>query len=147
MSWIQTAIPILRNLIDDLDGQYSDSRLSSSLISNAYLMCNEIKFGIPYRVDVVLEEVAPDPVNDKSFISLVCLKTAASIAYAEYKIASKKSVSITDGPARVDLTNLASQAKDRHDAIALEYHQAMIRYQVNKGDGRFVTGPINRFNL
>lgn len=95
MSWQTETIGILRVLIDDMDDtayRFSDDRLTSVIaVSARYVLSDaEDAFNAEYSIVITPSvSITPDPVDDKTFIDLVVLKSACLIDHTEARRAAK----------------------------------------------------------
>lgn len=136
MTWIDTAIPLLRSILQDVSNtpDYSTSQLTDVLFSAAYLVQSEIDFNYTYVIDIVLRTLTPDPVtnDDKSFVSMTVYKAALFILNSELKTAATQSVSIKDGPSTIDVKGRFKEQKNRYDLMLQEYDK--VKLAIKMGD-------------
>jgi hypothetical protein len=101
MSWTDTLVPMLRNLVGDTDStSYTDCRLEQILAVAAQLVIGEVSFDIDYTIDIDAVTIIPDPISnsDDMFINLVSLKASCILMRSEMKTAaSKEGILIKDG--------------------------------------------------
>ncbi len=137
MSWKEESLPILRTLLGDDESPYTycDERLTDVLVSSARMIRFELSFDVEYTVTVSTSTISPDPSTDNFFIPLMVLYAASKIAGGEYRLASLESVSVTDGPATIDLGGQANALKARMEALAKDYQQAKLQYAIGNAIG------------
>lgn len=137
MAWQDESLPILRTLIgDDLAPYtYSDTRLIDIMVSSAKMINFELSFDTEYTITVSTSTISPDPSTDNYFIPLMVLYAASKIAGGEYRQASLESVSVTDGPATIDLGSRATSLKSRMEALQKDYNSAKLQYMVGNAIG------------
>lgn len=91
MSWQDTALPMLRALIFDLDCTdyaYSDNRLLDVLIVAAYMIESEIDFVTAYTINISGGSITPDPEEDTEFIYFLTLKASCMIDMGNARLAA-----------------------------------------------------------
>jgi len=83
MAWQQELTIITRTLINDLilPYEYSDCRIQQVLTVAAKYVQFDVNLSQKYTIDVVYNNISPDPTNsgDEIFTSLTCLKAACII--------------------------------------------------------------------
>lgn len=91
MSWQNELIPILRNVINDVDEDnytYADTRLEELLVVAAQLVVVDVtNLTTTYTIDVTQYSISPDPTStrDNAFINFVVLKAACLIDQGLYR--------------------------------------------------------------
>lgn len=92
MSWQDTGITILRNLIWDNDSEvtYSDSRLEELLIVAASQIVVEIEFDTDYTVTVSTTTISPDPEDDADFMYFMTMKAACMLDRGNARLAAMR---------------------------------------------------------
>jgi hypothetical protein len=139
-----TSVTIMvRGLINDLvePYNYSDERITELISIGASLVIREVASS-QYVVNQETNTITPSP--SESMLSLIALKTACLITQGEYKEASKRAVSIKDGPSSIDPKEIAKQLGKLSKAMCDSYDKAKIRYQVGDGSvGKAITGPFS----
>lgn len=139
-----TSITIMvRGLINDLvePYNYTDERLTELISIGASLVIREVASS-QYVVDPDTNTITPTP--SEPILSLIALKTACLITQGEYKEASKRAVSIKDGPSSIDTKEIANQLGKLSKAMCDSYDKAKLRYQAGDGSvGKAITGPYS----
>lgn len=111
MSW-QIEIPIIvRSLINDFGQttEYSDERMVQIISVAARYTTIDIDFNTKYSIDVVNNNINPDPCNintrDDDFISFVALKAACLLDQSTYRTkALTEGIKTKLGPAELDIS-------------------------------------------
>lgn len=146
--WYETAIPLLRALIDDLGSPstYSDSRLEELLVYAAFFINRQVDFDQTYTIDVTTTSISPSP--DKDFINLMVLKAATIIFRGEVKVAASEAFRVVDGPSSVD-TSLSYEAKKKlADIMEDDLAKAILQYQLgNSNAGKAIITPYTQPNI
>lgn len=145
-SWDTTMPVILRNLLDDNGAvqAYTDERLVGILAVAAVFVSIDGDFGTTYTIDVEAETISPDPISDKSFLSLTCLKARAMVADGEYRNAARTAIVHRDGPSQIDTKSSAEHLKAVAKNAADDYKKALDNY--NFGDGSLGVAIISTYN-
>lgn len=78
MAWQDTAIPILRTLLNDACGTitYTETRLEELSIASAHFNVQELPFSTDYTVSIPNASISPDPELDVEFINFMVLRAA-----------------------------------------------------------------------
>lgn len=130
---METLVLILRNIINDTVATYtySDARLQQMLAVAAQLLLAETSFSTDYVIEVTTPTITPDPVTngDDAFIALVTLKAAMLITGAEYKIATKSSVTVTDAWSTISNTSAAANYKTLFEEFTKQYKDTLMQYK------------------
>lgn len=145
--------PIVRYLINDVDPTsytYVDSRIQTSILVAAQLTQNEIDFNKIYTISVADSGLTPDPTTtpaDQSFINLVAMRAAVIIYGGEYKLASKSSLKVVDGPSQIDTTGQFTNFGKLYQSAVDAYNKAKIDYIAgNSIGGRAILTPFTYGN-
>lgn len=141
MTWELVIPQIIRGLINDLvpPYTYSDGRLEELIIISSHLLLNEITFDTTYTVSIQELTISPDPATDIGFINLVALKSSLIIIFNELKVSAAQSVSVIDGPAKIQLTDVYKSKKDLYDILQKQYENAKIQHQLgNQNPGKAI---------
>lgn len=89
MAWQNELTIIVRTLINDLTVpyQFSDQRIIQCLVVSAKYVQFDVVLDTSYEVDVVAQNISPDPTVNKDdiFISLLCLKAACIVDQSTYR--------------------------------------------------------------
>ena len=147
--WSDTAIPVLRVLVNDIDGDtYDDSRLETILLASAYMIVNEIDVASTYSVDMSGETISPDPESDVGFMNLLILRTAVLIKNNEAKAAQRLGITIVDGPSTISgkekLAAIVADAK----ALAAKYEKTRLEYLAgNSKAGQAIMTPFTNESI
>lgn len=121
----------LRVLIGDVTSQkYSDLDLKRLLCVSANFILGEVDFSTSYSITVYIPQIIPIP-NDPSFISLVSLKAAIILLGSELKEMARKSVAITDGPSKIEFTNVYKNTEALLKELINQYAQSKISHGLN----------------
>jgi hypothetical protein len=104
MSWQNELTIITRTLINDLNEpyEYSDARIQQVLTVAAKYVQFDVNLDYAYSVDVVNNNISPDPTlnNDSIFVSLACLKAACIIDQGTFRTkAALEGIRTALGPA------------------------------------------------
>lgn len=104
MSWQNELTIITRTLINDLNEpyEYSDARIQQILTVAGKYVQFDVNLDHPYTIDVVNNNISPDPTvdNDSIFVSLVCLKAACIIDQGTFRTkAALEGIRTALGPA------------------------------------------------
>lgn len=91
-----------------------------------------LEINATYVIDPFAETVTPSPDEDYDFIFLVGLKCLVIIANGEFKDAALNNISISDGPASVNLTGRTKELAAFHKKMEEEYARAKVDYGLNK---------------
>jgi|LakMenEpi03Aug12_release.lakeMendotaPanAssembly.Ray.scaffolds.fasta_scaffold269516_3 hypothetical protein len=130
---METLVLILRNIINDTveTYTYSDARLEQMITVAAQLLLAEVSFDYDYSITIGTPTITPDPVDngDDAFIALVTLKAAALLTGAEYKIATKSSVTITDAWSTISNTGAAANYKALFDEFNKQYKETLLQHK------------------
>lgn len=144
MTW-QAVIPqLIRGLIGDFDSppEYSDGRLEELSIYAAHLLLNEVTFDTTYTVSILTLEITPDPSTDTGFVNLVALKASLIVLMNEVKVAANQSISVTDGPAKIQLVDVYKAKKELYDALIKAYEKSKLNHQLgNQNPGQAIITP------
>jgi hypothetical protein len=149
MSW-QVELPaILRVLINDLSDQqtYTDQRLIQTLTVAAKYVQFDINLDQAYQIDVVNQNISPDPTeaNDDIFISLVCLKAACIVDQSEYRTkAAMEGIRAALGPASLAIAGQSAAWRSiiEHGSCA-SYDELTSHWDVKEATAiRAVLGPF-----
>jgi hypothetical protein len=79
MAWQDTAVPILRTLLNDAgcgEKTYSESRLEELCIASAHFNVQELPFSTDYTISIPDATITPDPESDVEFINFMVLRAA-----------------------------------------------------------------------
>lgn len=134
MYWYDSALPVMRSLINDFDEtSYTNQRLLTVMLHAAYLVSRDVELVNSYTINIANETITPDPTEDTSFISLILYKSLVIIAQGEYKTSSNSVVRVVDGPSTLEMDNTKS-FKDILDKAQAEYDKAVMDYKLD-GDG------------
>ena len=79
MAWQDTAIPILRTLLNDAgcgESSYTETRLEELCIAAAHFNVQELPFSTSYTVSIPNVTISPDPESDVEFINFMVLRGA-----------------------------------------------------------------------
>lgn len=147
MSWQDTGIIILRNLIWDNDATvtYSDSRLEEVLIVAAHQNKAELDFETTYTVNVATTTISPDPESDEIFMHLMTLKAACIFDRGNARIAAMKAgLEAKCGPATMKtLRHMDGFSTLLEMGYCAAFEQAKKEYQF--GDPLWVKGIMSPF--
>jgi len=148
MSWYETAIPVIRSLVNDPCGDtYTDARLMEVLLTSAFLLQNDVELITGYTINFSAQTITPDPTEDTAYLNLMILRAAYIISMGEYRLSSSQSVKIIDGPSTIDLTSRNSAAKSLYESMKKNYDQAILDYQLGVNNpGVAVLSPYTQEN-
>lgn len=89
MAWQDEMILTTRILINDFNSpyEYSDDRIQQVLVVASKYVQFDVNLDNKYEIDVVNNDITPDPTNQKDdiFIGLVCLKAACIIDQSTFR--------------------------------------------------------------
>lgn len=149
MTWIDTAIPLLRAIIQDVSTSpdYSTSRLIEVLYAAAYIVLSEIDFNYDYVINLVNRTITPDPSTnqDVAFINMTCYKAALFILNSELKTAAINGIMIKDGPSVIDTRQFFVSQKTRYDLMLKEYDK--VKMAIKMGDLNAGVAIMTPFSL
>ena len=148
MSWYTQPLPILRELIGDTDGTYTDGRLQAVLLSAGHLLLREVSFDNDYVINVSASSILPDPSDpeDVSFINLLALRGAVLVTGSEWKSSASQAIVIKDGPSTIDTSKGADMLKERANWVLDLYTNAKNQYVAGNSIGScVVSGPIGYY--
>jgi len=91
--WIDETIPMLRVLLNDMDPfeyEFTDHRLTETLLVSAKYISQEISFATTYTISIGNELITPDPAvaPDDAFMNFMVLKAACIIDIGSARVAS-----------------------------------------------------------
>ena len=139
MSWKTEVIQMVRYLIGDTDTSapdYCDDRIVKASVISAHQLINEVEFDRTYTINVVASSITPDPTEvspkDESFLYLLSLKTSILIVGGELRSKAQSSISLTDGPSKIDFANVYKNYKDLVNDLNVKYEQAKNTYKLEK---------------
>ncbi|NDB58017.1 hypothetical protein EB001_06185 [bacterium] len=155
MSWQNHLTTVVRVLINDLDSpyQYSDERMQQVITVAAKYVQFDVNLDHLYNVDVVNNNISPDPTddNDEIFLSLVGLKAACIFDQGTFRTkAALEGIRTALGPANLSFggTLTGWQAIIDHGACGL-YEELTSHWDVrNASAWAAVLSPFvnNRFD-
>lgn len=126
MSWQDEMTIITRTLINDWNTpyEYSDPRIHQVLTVAAKYVQFDVNLDYPYVIDVVNNNISPDPTSnsDSIFVSLTCLKAACIIDQGTFRTkAALEGITTKLGPAVLNLGGTLTGWKSiiDHGACAL----------------------------
>ena len=107
--------------------KYSDFDLKRLLCVAANYVIKEVDFIDSYTINVAVPSILPIPSNTE-FINLVSLKGAIILLESELRDMARKSISITDGPSKMEYTNVYKNTEsllkhlyDQYGAVKLNH--------------------------
>lgn len=136
----------LRVIIDDLGDtpNNSDESLQQILVVAARIVSEAVSFNTAYGITISPPGISPDPSNDESFVTLVCMKAACLISRAEQKNRARKGIMIKDGPSNIDGRGAADATARWADTVCADYARAELMYAAgNRTAGQAIIGPYN----
>jgi hypothetical protein len=148
MYWYNSALPILRSLINDFDeSEYTDSRLLTILVHASYLIQQETDLLNTYTINIENESISPDPYSDKDFINLMIFKANLIIATGEYKKSANQSLKITDAGCTIDVSGKADNKRAILKNAQDMWDRAILQYQTGVNNvGGAVLSPYTQVN-
>jgi hypothetical protein len=121
----------LRVLIGDVTStKYSDLDLKRLLAVSANFVIKEVDFANLYTITVNIPTINPIP-TDNEFINLVSLKAGIILLESELRDMARKSVAITDGPSKIELTNVYKNTEALLKSMYDQYAYAKINHGLN----------------
>lgn len=141
MAWDTTMTTMLRSVIGDITSPYtySDNQLKNLLVVNAQLIRTEMTFDNSYTIDIPNSGISPDPTTtdpvDDLYMNFVVLKSAAILVSAEARVQAKIGISISDGPAKIDVGGSANSLANRAKDMVNAYERAKIVYMAGNSIG------------
>lgn len=148
MVWQTEMVRIVRHLINDIDAvSYADDRLEETVLVSAQLILNYVDFDNTFTVDVDGLSLSPDPTEgtkDNSFINIVCMKAACVILSSELRTHGLNSVSISDGPSRIDMTGIVKNLQVVQQEMCAKSEDAIVQHKAgNSVAGQAILGPYS----
>jgi hypothetical protein len=146
--WSNIGIVLLRDLINDVSDTptYDDTRLQSLLLSAAYLNIQNIDFSYEYTVNLLTQDISPDP-PESEFISLMVLRAVYMIAESEWKTESRKGITLRDGPTSISMADSINAKRDYAIKTKEQFDKAVVAYKTgNYNVGEAIVGAA-RFDL
>jgi hypothetical protein len=126
---------------------YADDRLEETVLVSAQLILNYVDFDNTFTVDVDGLSLAPDPTEgtkDNSFINIVCTKAACVILSSELRTHSLNSISISDGPSRIDMTGIVKNLQVAQQDMCAKSEDAIMQHKAgNSIAGQAILGPYS----
>lgn len=144
--WQDDMVITLRVIIDDLSDNptNNDESLQQIIVVAARLVSESVDFSTDYSILVSPPTISPDPSNDESFVSLVCLKAACLISRAEQKNRARRGIMIKDGPSNIDGRGAADATARWADTVCADYARAELAYSMgSRTPGQAIVGPYN----
>lgn len=124
----------LRVLIGDVTStKYSDLDLKRLLAVSANFVIKEVDFTNLYTITVNIPTITPIP-TDNEFINLVSLKAGIILLESELRDMARKSISITDGPSRIELTNVYKNTEALLKSMYDQYAFAKINHGLHSNE-------------
>lgn len=148
MYWYNSALPILRSLVNDFDStEYTDSRLLTILVHGAYLVQQETDLVNTYTINIETETISPDPYSDKDFVNLMIFKANLIIAVGEYKKSANQSLKVTDAGCTIDVSGKAENKKAILKSAQDMWDRAVLQYQAGVNNvGSAILSPYTQVN-
>lgn len=151
MSWQGQMGIIVRYLIDDVDPEnykYSDHRIETTILVAGQLTQMNVDFLQPYDINVENCTLSPDPTNpdieDKAFITLICLRAACIIVGSAIRSESGNAISIKDGPSAIDLRGVTQTLTILYKDLCEKFDQQLLEYRAgNSIGGQAILGPYS----
>lgn len=150
MSWQGQMGTIVRYLIDDVDPDkytYSDHRIETTILVAGQLTQMDVDFSKNYDINVENCTLSPDPtvsVEDKAFITLICLRAACIIIGSAIRSESGNAISIKDGPSAIDLRGVTQTLAILYKDLCEKYEQQLLAYRAgNSLAGQAILGPYS----
>jgi hypothetical protein len=148
MAWLDDAIIIVRNLINDTQSPqtYDDNRLQELIMTSAFLVVTDItSLETSYTVNMSNLSVSPDPSNDSFFMSFVCLKSACLVDQSNLRTkALVAGIVAKCGPAVLDTMKHMDGFKELITIGPCATYQSM-KYDYMFGGGRICEGILSPF--
>ena len=147
MVWQTEMVRIVRHLINDIAATtYADDRLEETVLVSAQLILNYVEFDNTFTVDVDSLSLSPDPTalttKDNAFINIVCIKAACVILSSELRTHGLNSVSISDGPSRIDMTGVVKNLQIIQQDMCQRSEHAIMQHKAgNSVAGQAILGP------
>ena len=150
MSWQGQMGTIVRYLIDDVNPDkytYSDHRIETTDQVAGQLTQMDVDFSKNYDINVENCTLSPDPtvsVEDKAFITLICLRAACIIIGSAIRSESGNAISIKDGPSAIDLRGVTQTLAILYKDLCEKYEQQLLAYRAgNSLAGQAILGPYS----
>lgn len=152
MAWQDTALPMLRVIISDIDTNsptYSDDRLEEILVVCAMYVQQEMDFSTTYTISVPTRTISPDPVtnNDSTFLNFIVLKAACVTDWSTYRTeALRNGLEAKLGPAELKVKGerLTGFKELITQGPCAAYEQLKMEYEFS-GDGSSVRAVLSPF--
>lgn len=124
----------LRVLIGDVTStKYSDLDLKRLLAVSANFVIKEVDFTNLYTITVNIPTITPVP-TDNEFINLVSLKAGIILLESELRDMARKSISVTDGPSKIELTNVYKNTESLLKSMYDQYAFAKINHGLHSDE-------------
>lgn len=146
MHWQEHTNIMVRHLINDLDVnnyKYTDERINSTVAVAAQLVVLELDFKNEYTVDVILQDIDPDPLTDNMFINLIVIRAAIIIIGGEVKSESANAIAIKDGPSSIDLRGVSATLFSLYKDLSEKYDNLAENYGYSGVAGKAILGPYS----
>jgi hypothetical protein len=129
MAWIDSAIAILRVIINDSNSAaytYSDCRLTDILMVGAMYTKQDIQFSTTYTIDIINKTISPDPSADEIFTNFVVMRSACVCDFSTFRTqALMEGVTARCGPATLSVLNRNKAFKDLLEVGPCASYQTM----------------------
>jgi len=113
--------------------KYSDLDLKRLLCVAANYVTKEVDFTDVYTINVAVPSISPIPSNI-GFINLVSLKAAIILLESELRDMARKSISFTDGPSKLEYTNVYKNTESLLKHLYDQYGSVKLSHGMN-GEG------------
>jgi len=107
MSWQNTALQLLRTIINDLSEEpdYEDDILEMTLRTAASYVKQEVNLTTDYTINLTCGDITPDPSTDDIFINFIVLKAACIVNSWRFQTkALTEGIRARCGPAELQVT-------------------------------------------
>ena len=120
----------LRVLIGDVTGcKYSDLDLKRLLAVASNFVTKEVDLNYTYTITVDVPSIDPMP-DDKEFINLVSQRAAIILLESELRTMARNSISITDGPSKIEITNVFKNTEALLDSLRKQYAETKMNHNL-----------------
>ena len=110
--------------------KYSDLDLKRLLCVGANYVIKEVDFTELYVINVAVPSISPTP-SSTDFINLVSLKAAIILLESELRDMARRSISITDGPSKLEYTNVYKNTESLLKHLYDQYGSVKLNHGMN----------------
>lgn len=144
--WVKYVLEGLRVYINDIVEPYTyeDFRLERVIYLAAFQVSREVDFTSDYSINIVTQEISPDPTTDGDFLLLTILKAMCIISKGDVRANMDCNIKITNGPSSVDTGGKYLALKDYRTESCKDYDKAKEDYRMGEGSiGKAILTPYS----